>query len=93
MNPPPEALREALHLNPNVTFLSASLLAGDRSLTTTVAHEIVHAWSGNWVTNARWRDFWLNEGFAPEGPRLPRPGARCRGLGPLCPKFASTPSP
>jgi len=49
--------------NPNVTFFSSSLLAGDQSLLTTLAHEITHAWSGNLVTNARWKDFWLNEGF------------------------------
>jgi hypothetical protein len=28
-----------------------------------VAHELAHSWSGNLVTNATWRDFWLNEGF------------------------------
>lgn len=49
--------------NPNCTFMSASLIAGDRSLTTTLAHEIVHSWTGNLVTNAYWKDFWLNEGF------------------------------
>jgi aminopeptidase N len=27
------------------------------------AHELAHSWSGNLVTNATWRDFWLNEGF------------------------------
>jgi len=49
--------------NPNLTFLSSSLLAGDRSLTNVVAHEFAHSWSGNYVTNANWSDFWLNEGF------------------------------
>ena len=49
--------------NPNCTFMSASLLPGDRSLTPTLAHEIVHSWIGNLVTNAYWKDFWLNEGF------------------------------
>jgi leukotriene-A4 hydrolase len=38
-------------------------LAGDRSLTNVVAHEITHSWSGNYVSNANWKDFWLNEGF------------------------------
>nr|MBA3284689.1 leukotriene A4 hydrolase C-terminal domain-containing protein [Nitrosopumilus sp.] len=33
------------------------------SLTTLVAHELAHSWSGNYVTNATWNDFWLNEGF------------------------------
>lgn len=49
--------------NPRLTFVSPTLLAGDRSLTTLVAHELAHAWSGNLVTPATWDDFWLNEGF------------------------------
>merc|ERR1719387_465474 len=43
--------------------MSSSLIAGDRSLTPTLAHEITHSWMGNLVTNAKWKDFWLNEGF------------------------------
>jgi aminopeptidase N len=49
--------------NPRLTFLTPTLLAGDRSLVSTVAHELAHSWSGNLVTNAAWSDFWLNEGF------------------------------
>jgi aminopeptidase N len=49
--------------NPRLSFLSPVLLAGDRSLVSTVAHELAHSWSGNLVTNATWNDFWLNEGF------------------------------
>ena len=49
--------------NPRLTFLTPSLLAGDRSLVSTVAHELAHSWSGNLVTNATWRDGWLNEGW------------------------------
>lgn len=49
--------------NPNLTFLSSSLIAGDRSLTNVVAHEITHSWAGNLVTNQGWNHFWLNEGF------------------------------
>ena len=49
--------------NPRLTFVSPTLLAGDRSLTTVVAHELAHAWPGNLVTPATWNDFWLNEGF------------------------------
>ena len=49
--------------NPRMTFLTPTLLAGDRSLVSVVAHELAHSWSGNLVTNATWRDFWLNEGF------------------------------
>ena len=28
-----------------------------------ISHELAHSWSGNLVTNATWRDGWLNEGF------------------------------
>ncbi len=49
--------------NPRLTFLTPTLVAGDKSLTNVVAHEIAHSWSGNLVTNATWRDAWLNEGF------------------------------
>ncbi len=49
--------------NPRLSFLTPSLLAGDRSLVSVVAHELAHSWSGNLVTNATWRDQWLNEGW------------------------------
>ncbi len=49
--------------NPRLSFISPSLVAGDRSLVSTVVHELAHSWSGNLVTNATWNDFWLNEGF------------------------------
>lgn len=49
--------------NPRLSFLTPSLLAGDRSLVGVVAHELAHSWSGNLVTNATWRDGWLNEGW------------------------------
>jgi leukotriene-A4 hydrolase len=49
--------------NPCLTFVTPTLLAGDRSLANVVAHEVAHSWSGNLVTNAGWGDFWLNEGL------------------------------
>jgi len=49
--------------NPRLSFMTPSLLAGDRSLVFVVAHELAHSWSGNLVTNATWRDGWLNEGW------------------------------
>lgn len=49
--------------NPRLTFATPTIIAGDRSLTSLVAHELAHSWSGNLVTNETWNDFWLNEGF------------------------------
>jgi aminopeptidase N len=49
--------------NPRLTFVNPTLLVGDRSLVSVVAHELAHSWSGNLVTNSSWDDFWLNEGF------------------------------
>lgn len=48
--------------NPVMTFLTPTFIAGDKSLTGLVAHELAHSWSGNLVTNANWTDSWLNEG-------------------------------
>jgi len=49
--------------NPLLTFATPTIIAGDRSLVSLMAHELAHSWSGNLTTNASWRDFWLNEGF------------------------------
>jgi leukotriene-A4 hydrolase len=49
--------------NPRMTFLTPTLLAGDRSLVDVVVHELAHSWTGNLVTNATIDHFWLNEGF------------------------------
>ena len=49
--------------NPRLTFLTPTLIAGDRSLVSVLAHELAHSWTGNLVTNADAEHFWLNEGF------------------------------
>ncbi|KAI6230990.1 Leuk-A4-hydro-C domain-containing protein [Aphelenchoides besseyi] len=49
--------------NPCLTFVTPTIIAGDRSLANVIAHEIAHSYTGNLVTNANWEHFWLNEGF------------------------------
>jgi len=49
--------------NPRLTFLTPTVITGDRSLVSVVAHELAHSWTGNLVTNANAEHFWLNEGF------------------------------
>ncbi|MFM7644500.1 MAG: M1 family metallopeptidase [Sphingomonadales bacterium] len=48
--------------NPMLTFANPTLLTGDKSLVSVLAHELAHSWSGNLVTNHSWSDLWLNEG-------------------------------
>ncbi len=49
--------------DPRLTFVTPTVIAGDKSLVGLISHELAHSWSGNLVTNATWSDFWLNEGF------------------------------
>lgn len=49
--------------NPNITFATPTIVAGDRQNIDVIAHELAHSWSGNLVTNCSWEHFWLNEGW------------------------------
>ena len=49
--------------NPRLSFITPTVIAGDKSLTALIAHELAHSWSGNLVTNSAWQNLWLNEGF------------------------------
>lgn len=49
--------------NPNATFVTPTLISGDRENVDVIAHELAHSWSGNLVTNCSWEHFWLNEGW------------------------------
>lgn len=49
--------------NPNATFVTPTLISGDRQNVDVIAHELAHSWLGNLVTNCSWEHFWLNEGW------------------------------
>ncbi|UNK48649.1 M1 family metallopeptidase [Lysobacter sp. S4-A87] len=49
--------------NPRMTFATPTVIVGDKSLVSLVAHELAHSWSGNLVTFSTPKDSWLNEGF------------------------------
>lgn len=49
--------------NACLSFLTPTLLTGDRTLVDVVVHELTHSWFGNSVTHANASHFWLNEGW------------------------------
>ncbi|KAJ7223250.1 peptidase family M1-domain-containing protein [Mycena pura] len=49
--------------NACLSFLTPTLLTGDRGLVEVVVHELTHSFFGNGVTHAHATHFWLNEGW------------------------------
>lgn len=49
--------------NPRLSFITPTVITGDRSLVSLIAHELAHSWSGNLITNSNWNELWINEGF------------------------------
>jgi aminopeptidase N len=59
----PRSFPEGGMENPRLSFITPTVVVGDKSLVSVIAHELAHSWAGNLVGNATWRDLWLNEGF------------------------------
>ena len=51
--------------NPRLTFATPTVIVGDKSLVSLVAHELAHSWSGNLVTFATDKDSWLTKAPLP----------------------------
>ena len=49
--------------NPIINYGSQTTIDGGKSAAILVCHEVAHSWTGNYLTNSNWEDFWLNEGF------------------------------
>lgn len=47
--------------NPMLTFVTPTMITGDKSQIATAIHEVGHSWMGNLVTCKSWEDAWLNE--------------------------------
>jgi aminopeptidase N len=50
--------------NPRLSFVSPTIITGDKFPPAVIAHEVAHSWPGDLVSSATWRDLWLSEGFA-----------------------------
>ena len=49
--------------NPQITFMSPSVIKAGKDAEDVAAHEIAHSWFGNLITCGNWSHTWLNEGF------------------------------
>ncbi len=49
--------------NPRLSFITPTVIVGDKSLVALIAHELAHSWSGNLVTMSSAKHGWLNEGM------------------------------
>ncbi|MGY1425886.1 M1 family metallopeptidase [Lysobacter sp. A289] len=49
--------------NPRLSFITPTVIVGDGSLVSLIAHELAHSWSGNLVTFSSPKDQWMNEGI------------------------------
>lgn len=49
---------------PRAIFVSPTLITGSKSGASDIALGLAHAWAGNLVSAATWRDYWLTEGMA-----------------------------
>ena len=50
--------------NASAIFLDENSITGTKQNETVIAHEIVHQWFGDSVTESDWLHLWLSEGFA-----------------------------
>nr|WP_262378695.1 M1 family metallopeptidase [Luteimonas viscosa] len=48
--------------NPRLSFITPTVIVGDKSLVSLIAHELAHSWSGNLVTFSSAKHGWMNEG-------------------------------
>ena len=84
--------------NPSMTFATPTVIVGDKSLVSLVAHELAHSWSGNLVTNAAWKRHLAQRGLhhlrrEPHRRGRVRQGAGRRGMHPLRPTSCAANSP
>jgi len=61
---PPPSFPVAEVGDPDASFVSPSVVTGDRSRESVAAQAVAEAWSGELVSSATWRDAWIGAGLA-----------------------------